>query len=163
MDVQATFVTDAQPAEPVQPTDRAFDDPTDLAQMAAVVAVSACDAGGGADVLECLAVEVAVVGAVGVEFIEAVARGAGLALDRRDVVDQVQQLGGVVAVGGGGLGDDGGAVAIGEQVVLGAWFSAVYRAWACLFAPPTARIVALSTTARLKSIASAARSLERRQ
>jgi len=118
VDVQAAFVTDAQPAEWVQPTDRAFDDPTDLAQMTAVVAVSACDAGGGADVLERQAVLVAVVGAVGVEFIEAVAWGTGLALDRRDVVDQVQQLCGVVVVGGGGPGDDGGAVAVGQQVVL---------------------------------------------
>ena len=118
VDVQATFVTDPQPSELVQPTDRAFDDPTDLAQMAAVVAVSACDACGGADVLERFAVEVAVVGAVGVEFIEAVARGAGFALDRRDVVDQVQQLCDVVVVGGGGPGDNGDAVAVGEQVVL---------------------------------------------
>ena len=118
VDVQATLITDPQASEPVQPTDRAFDDPTDLAQAAAVVAVSSWDAGGGADVLERLAVEVAVVGAVGVEFIEAVARGAGFALDRRDVVDQVQQLRGVVAVGGGGLNDNGDAVAVGEQVVL---------------------------------------------
>ena len=118
VDVQATLITDPQAAGLVQPTDRAFDDPTDLAQRAAVVAVSACDACGGADVLEGLAVEVAVVGAVGVEFIEAVTRGAGLALDRWDVVDQVQQLCGVVGVGGGGFSDDGGAVAVGEQVVL---------------------------------------------
>ena len=118
VDVQATLVTDPQAAGLVQPTDRAFDDPTDLAQAAAVVSVSSWDAGGGADVMQRFAVAVAVVGAVGVEFIEAVTRGAGFAFDRRDVVDQVQQLRGVVVVGGGGPGDDGRAVTVGQQVVL---------------------------------------------
>ena len=118
MDVDPAFVADAQPPELVKPTDRPFDDPTDLAQSAAVFAAAFGDHRLGADLTQRGAVRFTIVRAVGVQRIEAVARRARLAADRGHGVDQVQQLGHVVAVGGGGYGDDRDAVAVGEHVVF---------------------------------------------
>jgi len=158
VDVQAAFVADAQTAELVQPTEGAFDDPAEDAQSASVFGVALGNAWLDTNIAKRVAMLLAVVASIGVQFVKAIARRAGFAFDSRHVVDQIQQLADIMTIGGGRLGHDGHAATIGQKMVLTARFSAVYRAGAGGFAPPTARMLALSTTARLKSIWSAARS-----
>lgn len=106
VDVQSPLAAQAQASELVQPTDCAFHRPPHRAQAAAVLGVAFGNLRRGADLAQGLAVGFRVVSAIGVQFVEAKARRARLALDRRHIVDQVQQLGHVVAVGRGGLGHD---------------------------------------------------------
>ena len=162
VNVSVSFVANPQTTKLMQPTDRSLDDPSINAKPTAVICVASSDVRIDSDFLQPVAMRVRVVCAVGVQFIKAITRRAAFALDRRYIVDQLKQLRHIMSVGGGGLGNNRDAVGVGQQMVFRAWFSAVYRAGTCAFAPPTARTVALSTTHRLKSIWSAPRSLSRR-
>jgi hypothetical protein len=83
-------------------------------------------------------------------------RMADTSAHRRNGVDQHWQHATVVAVGAAEDRRQRKAVGIGDQIVLGAGFSSVDGTWTGQFAPPTARMEELSTTARDQSIRSAA-------
>ena len=70
VDVQPPLATHPQAAELVQPADRAFHRPADLAQPAAVSGVSSGDVRRGADLTQRLPVGLRVIGAVGVQRVE---------------------------------------------------------------------------------------------
>ena len=96
---------------------------------------AACDLGSDAALPELPAADVVVVAAVGAEAIGAAAWPADLAPDRRDTVDERNQLGAVMAVPAGerpGKRDPGG---IDEEMVLGAVSGSVNRARTRLGAP----------------------------
>ena len=89
-----------------------------------------------------------VVGLVGVQLGRALAgpaRFAPRADDRRDRVDQGEQLGRIVGVGGREADGQRDAVAVHDQVVLGAGLAAVGRVRAGLLAPLLARTLRLSS------------------
>ena len=73
--------------------------------------------------------------------------------DRRDGVDERDELGRVVGVGGREPNGKRNAVPIDEQVVLGAEFTPVNGVTTGEFAPLLARTLRLSTLARLQSTA----------
>ena len=70
--------------------------------------------------------------------------------DRRDGIDEREQLGRVVSVGRREVNGQGDAVAVDDQVVLGAGLTAVDRVRAGRLAPLLARTLRLSTLARLQ-------------
>jgi hypothetical protein len=73
--------------------------------------------------------------------------------DRRDGIDQRQELGGIMCIGRRKADPQQDAVAIHRQVVLGAGLTAVNGVRASLFAPLLARTLSESTLALDQSIA----------
>ena len=77
----------------------------------------------------------AVIGAVALHLLRPAARTPALATDRRDALDQYQQLRDVVAVRPRQTHRERDAAAFNQQVMLAAEFAPVYRAFARLLAP----------------------------
>lgn len=73
-------------------------------------------------------VDLVVIAAVGIQVLGATQRLAALAADRRDGLDQRDQLGDVVAVAAGGGRGERDAVRLDDQVVLAAGLAPVHRA-----------------------------------
>ena len=154
VDVGAPVVAAGEAALVVQPGDGAFDHPALGSQAGAVFggmlgAAALGDPWRDATRPERCAVSAAVVGAVGQQRLgaEAVVRA-----DRRDTVDELEQLGDVVAVPRRQRDRERQPVAAADQVVLAAFARAVDRRGPGLLAPPLARTCELSTTARDQAI-----------
>jgi len=162
MDVITSFISNSQAAVLMQPTQSSFHYPAIESQATAMFRMAFGDMGFNSHLTQRLAMRLGVIGTVGIQLVKAITRCAGVAFYRGNIIDQRQQFGNVVLIGGCGVRYDRNAVAIGENMMLGTGFSAVYRARTGFFAPPTARTVALSTAQRPKSIWSAARSLAKR-
>ncbi|GAX56576.1 hypothetical protein SO3561_08144 [Streptomyces olivochromogenes] len=107
VDVVTPFPADAQAAKVVQPGDRAPDDVAEDAQAGAVWLV---------------------VAAVGQQCVGASARSADQAGDRRDLVEQGQELGDIVVISAGQRCRERDALPVDDDVVLAARTSAVDRA-----------------------------------
>jgi len=106
--------------------------------------------------MQCTAEVRRVVGLVGVQLGRALprtARSSSWANDRWDDIDEREQLGGIVRVGGGETDGQRDAIPIDGEVVLGARLAAVCGVRTGLLAPLLARTVRLSTLARLQSMA----------
>ena len=127
MQVGAALVAGTQPFEGVQPGEAAFDDPAVSAQARAVGHAAAGDARGDAAGAELAAVLVVVVAAVGEQLPWSTSGSAASAPDRRDRVDQRDQLGDVVAVASGQGDRQRDAAGVADQVVLGTGTTAVDR------------------------------------
>src|SRR5881397_2962958 len=80
-----------------------------------------------------------VVGAIAIDARRSSLGRSAAATDRRHGVEQRDEPGDVVDVGGRGLRGERVAAPAAQDVVLGAALSAVHRARAGLLAPPTAR------------------------
>jgi hypothetical protein len=96
-----------------------------------------------------------VVAAVSEEGVRSASGSAGFAADRWDGVEEREQLGDVVVVGGGEQAGERDAVGVRDQVVFTAGTGPVNGAGAGLVAPKSARSVAESQTARVRSSRSA--------
>jgi hypothetical protein len=127
VDVAAALVTGAQSLEGVQPGEAAFDHPALLSQTRAVRDPAAGDPRGDAAGAQLAAVDVVVVAAVGEQLPWAPAGPAASAPDRRNGVDQRDELGDVVAVAAGEADGERDAAGVADQVVLGAGAPAVDR------------------------------------
>ncbi len=127
MEVGAALVADAEPLEGVQPGEAALDDPALSAQAGAVRDAAAGDPWSDAAGAELAAVDVVVVAAVGQQLPRSAAGPADPSADRRDRVDQGQQLGDVVAVAAGDADGQRQAAGVADQVVLAAGTGAVDR------------------------------------
>src|ERR671938_424838 len=101
MNVGPALIADAQPLERVQPGEAALDHPALLAQPGAVGDAAAGDPRGDAALAELAAVGVVVVAAVGEQLARSAAGPAASPADRRDSVDQRDELGDVFAVAAG--------------------------------------------------------------
>ncbi len=99
MNVGAAFVANAQASELMQPSDGALHHPTGHAQATAVLGVAASNLGANAAGGQRPAVRLGVIAAVGLNPNGAVAGCPAFAGNRRDAVDQGQQLRNIVAVG----------------------------------------------------------------
>jgi hypothetical protein len=98
MDLGAAVVADEQPFEVVQPGKGALDDPAGAAEAGAVLGAAAGDLGPDSASVQLAPLRPVVVGPVGGEALGPAPRAAGAAADRRDPLEQGDQLGDVVAV-----------------------------------------------------------------
>ena len=155
VDIGSPLVTNTQSSELVQPTQCTFHYPTMNAQAAVVRGISFGDDGVDANFPQCTTIRLRIVAAIGIQFGKAIARGSRPTLDRRNRIHQRQQFLNVMPVGRCRPSDNRRALSIGQQVMLGTGLSPVCGVGTGLFAPPTARSEALSTTQREKSIFSA--------
>src|SRR5215213_8351250 len=80
-------------------------------------------------------VRLAVISAVTLYLLRLLARASALAPDRRDALDQVEQLRDVVAVRTRQARRERDAFPLDQQVVLAAQLGAIYWAFPCLLAP----------------------------
>ena len=120
VDVCSAFPSDAESAEAVQPGEGALDHPSVDAKSGAVVGVSSGDGRHDAASPDLIAVDVVVVATVGEQGIRPAAGVPDASTDGWDRVQQRHELGDVVAVTAGEKDGEWGAVAVGDQVVLGA-------------------------------------------
>ena len=135
MDLGAAVVADEEPLELVEPGEGAFDDPAVAAKPGAMLGLAAGDLGSDAALTELAAVLVVVVASVGSNTVGPPARPADLAAHWRDLVDQWDQLGDVVAVAAGDAPGEREAAAVYQEVVLGAVSGSINRARARFGAP----------------------------
>jgi hypothetical protein len=150
VDVVTPFPADAQAAKAVQPGDCALDDVAEDAQAGAVWLASFRDHGAPA-LPEQAAVLVMVVAAVGQQRVGPSARSADQAGDRRDLVEQGQELGDIVAISAGQRYRERDALPVDDDVVLAARPCAVDRAGTAFGPRRAARTWEESITARDQS------------
>ena len=125
VDIRPAFVTHPQPAELMQPGDGALDHPAGRAQTAAVFRIASRDMRADATDSERPPVGLRVIASVCLNQRGFASRPAPLSCNRRDALDQGQQLGHVMPVG---FGEDHGqrnALGIGEEVVFRARLTAI--------------------------------------
>ncbi len=118
MEIGAAFVAGAEPFELVQPRECALDHPADLAQSGAVGDASSGDHGFDAAFPQQVAVLVEVVTPVGVQTPRLAARVSPSSSNRRDRVEQGQELGDVVSVAAGERDGDRVSVPVDDQMGL---------------------------------------------
>jgi hypothetical protein len=104
----------------VQPGEGAFDDPAVTAESGPVLGLAVGDHGFDAAPADEAAVLVVVVAAVGEQRLWSASRSADAAADGWDAVEQLDQLGDVVAVAAGQRPGQRDAAAVYEEVVLAA-------------------------------------------
>lgn len=151
MDVVTSFPTDAQAAKAVRPGDRALDDVSENSQARAVRLASFRDQGADSALPEQAAVLVVVVTAVGQQRIGPVSRSADQPGNGRNLVEQRQQLGDVVAVSAGQRHRERDALPVDDEVVLAARPCAIDRAGPAFGPRRAARTWEESITARDQS------------
>ena len=152
MNTRPTFVADREPPKPMQPRDRAFDDPPRAPQTAAVAAVIAVrDQRRDAAVPQLGAMAFRVVASVALDHVRFPARASGAAADRRHRIDQVEQLGDVRPIRGRQRRDERNPVRVGKNMMLRPGLAAIGRVRSSFFPPRIARSEALSTIARARS------------
>jgi hypothetical protein len=155
VNICAAFVTDAQAAELVQPTQGAFDHPAGFAQTAAMRPAFARQSPGDAQSAQPTLMRTAAISPIPLHYFRPLSRSAGFAAQRRYRQHQGLQLAAIMHVGGGDLGTQGNALGIGAKMMFAARFAAVGRVGSRLKPPKTARTLLESTTARDQSIRSA--------
>ena len=104
----------------MQQRDRSFHDPAVHAQAGAVPGATPGEVRGDLEPADLVPVDLVVIAAVGVQVLGAAQWLATLTADRRDGLDQRDQLGDVVAVAAGGDCRERDAVRFDDQVVLAA-------------------------------------------
>ncbi len=125
MDVVAAVGSDQQSAAVVEPGEGALDDPAVAAEPGAVLALAASDHGLDAALPDEAAVLVVVVPAIGDQHPRSASGPADAATDGRHAVEQLEQLGDVVAVAAGECPGERDAAAVYEEVVLAAGPAAI--------------------------------------
>jgi hypothetical protein len=98
-----------------------FDDPTEFAGAAAVFGAALGDDRSDATLAKSAAMRVGVVAALGVDDLGLAKRSAAYASNRRDGVDQRQQLRDIVAIRAGQDDAERNAGRVYEDVVFGSW------------------------------------------
>ncbi len=156
VEVVAALVADGEAAEVVQPGEGAFDDPAVAAEAGGALDALAGDADLDAAPVEVAAAVRVVVALVGVQLGGPLATVPVRLPDAWDRLDQRGEDGVVGAVGARDAAGEREALALDDEVVLGAGFGAVGRVRAGRLAPPLARTLALSTLARDQSMRPAA-------
>jgi len=120
VDVVAAVGADEESAAVVEPGEGALDDPAVTAEPGPVFGLAARDHGFDTALPDEAAVLVVVVASVGEQGFGSSSRPADAAADGRDAVEQLDQLGDVVAVAARERPGERDAAAVYEQVVLAA-------------------------------------------
>ncbi len=158
MNVSAALETTTEAAEVMQPGMRAFNDPAIFAKAAAVFGAAPGDHRLDTALAQHSPMSLEVVTSIGVDHTRSAQRVAAQSANRRNRVDQGQQLRDVVDIRTGQDRGERRAVGVGDDVVLGTGARSIGGVWPSFWPAPTARIDDESTAAREKSIWSAARS-----
>lgn len=151
MNVGPTFEANAKTTEVVKPRVSTFDHPAEFAQTTAVLCPAPGDHRLDAAFAKFPAMWFGVVAAIGVNDFGLLKRPATYTANRRNGIDERQQLGDIVAVRAGQDGTDGDAIGIDEDVVFGTGSRAIRGVRASFSPAPTARTDDESTAAREKS------------
>ncbi len=159
MNVGTPFESDTETSKVVHPGMRALHDPSNLPKPAAVWLSASSNAGGNASLVQDAPVLVVIVASIRIDAFGPAQWPTANAFDRRDRLDQGDQLRDVIAVGSGQDCRDRCAVGVGGEVVFGTGSRSIGGVRASFSPAPTARIDEESTTTREKSIWFAARSL----
>lgn len=118
MQLSGALVTGPEPAQVVQPRERALDNPALFPKPRAVFCAPAGDHGLDLPFAQLPTVLIEVIATVGEESLSTPARPSTLACNRGDTIDKPQQLGDVVAVSAGQADRERNPVRVGDQVVL---------------------------------------------
>ena len=135
MDLFATVGADQESAAVVEPGEGAFDDPALTADSGAVLGLAAGDDRFDAALPDQAAVLVVIVAAVGEQRARSAARPSDPSPHGRHAVEQLDQLGDVVAVAAGERPGEWDAAAVYEEVMLAAVSAAIDGAWTRFRAP----------------------------
>ena len=154
-DVDASLVSDSQPPEAAEPSKRAFDHPAMPSQAFRTVDAAPRNTRLDGTPAQRSAAMLEVVALVGMELGRSPRRSADAVADRRHGIDQLFEEAAVVDVCRGQPESERDALGIGDEVALGACSAAIGRVGAGLLAPLLAGTEALSTQARLQSMAPA--------
>lgn len=127
MNVEAAFPAHGDPPELMEQGEGLFDDVAQLAQALDVGRLGLGDDRFGTAFAAGLAEGLAAVALVGQQDVEAAPGAAGTSGDRWVAVEKIESTADVWDVRAAGQDVDRGAVAVADQVVLGAWFTAVDR------------------------------------
>ena len=151
MNVRSALEANAKTPETMEPRMSPFNDPTELAETATVFGAAPGDDRSDSTLAKLAAMRVGVVATVGVDDLGFAKRSAASAANRRDSVDQRQQLRDIIAVRAGHDHADRNAVRVYEDVVFGPWSCAIGGVWPSFWPAPTARTDDESTAAYEKS------------
>jgi hypothetical protein len=154
-DVGAALVADCQASETAEPGEGALHDPAMASQARAALDAAPSDPIADPPLAQGTMTARQIIGFVGMELCRAPARPTPALADRRHGVDQLFEEAAVVDICRGDPQGERDAVGIGDNVALGPRAAAVGRIGAGLFAPLFAGTDALSTQARLQSMACA--------
>ena len=145
------LVAHGQPTEPMEPGQRALDDPPGAPEPATVVGAPLGELRPDATTVEHVTVGLGVVGAVPLDQRRLPHRPARPAPQRRHGVDQGEQFRDVIPIGGGQRRDERNPVRVGENMMLRPGLAAIGRVRSSFVPPRNARREALSITARARS------------
>jgi len=135
VDVVVAIGAQEQSTAVVEPSEGAFDNPALAAETRAVPGLAACDQRRDPALADESTVLVVVVAAVSKQRARTPARPARTAAHGRDPVEQVEQLGDVVAIGGGQRPRQRQPASVYEEMVLTAAPAAIDRAGTRFRAP----------------------------
>lgn len=151
MKAGTTFVPDRQATIAMQPGNGAFHDPAGLAEATAVGRAAFRQERLDAGATERVAVRPGVVAAVPLHALGAAPGAAGAPADRRNGVNQRDQLRDVMALRGGHDHAERNPLRVRDEVVLTARLAAIGWVRSSFFPPRSARTEPLSTIARVQS------------
>ncbi len=154
VDVGAAFPAFGEASELVEQGEGLFDDPAH--RLVVVACAAPADQRSDPALTQHNAVLVVVVATIGHDDVRLATGATWAAADRGDRVDEWDELSDVVAVAAGQCHGERDATAVADQMVFGARFAPVYRAWSGVGAPLFARMWEASTHARDQSIRPAA-------
>ena len=151
MNTGTTLVANIESAKSMEPSQRALDDPARPPKATAVRLVAPRQERRDAALPQFRAVPLGVVATIALEAAWFATRRTGSSADGRHRIDQVEQLGDVVPVGGGQPRDERNPLGVGKNVMFRPGLAAIGRVRSSFFPPRSARSDALSTIARAKS------------
>ena len=157
VNIVTSFIADAKTAILVQPRKSTLNNPPINPQTTAVIGTPLSQHGLDAPLAKFLAVWFAIISSITQHRSRTPKWPADLARNSRNLLDQRQQLGDIMAVGAGQSHRQRDPIGVGHHMVFRALLAAIRGVWACFGPPKTARTEAESTTAREKSIWSACR------
>jgi hypothetical protein len=146
-----TFVAHIEAAKPMEPGQRAFDDPPRAPEPTAMRRAALGELRVDAPAMQRVAMWLRIVASVALNQPRFAHGATRTAAERRNRIDQRQQLGDVVAIGGSQQRRQRDAARLGEKVVLRPRLTAIGWVRSSFFPPRSARMDALSTRARVRS------------
>lgn len=159
MNVSTPFEADTKTTEVMKPGMSSFDNPAEFAQATAMFGAASGNHWLDAALAKLLTMRIGVIAPVSIDDLRLLYGPTTYSADRRNGIDERQQLGNVIMVRSGQDCADRDAIGVYEDVVLGTWSPAI-RGVRTSFSPaPTARTDDESTATREKSSSPASRSL----
>ena len=151
MDTRATFIPHVEATELMEPGQRALDDPARPAEATAMLGPAFRQLRFNAAAVEGVAMRLRIIAAVALHQVRLAPRPARSTAQWRNAVDEGQQLGDVVTVGGGQPRRKRNPVAVSENVMFRPRLTAIGWVRSSFFPPRSARMEELSAMARARS------------